>query len=99
MNPDELISTLREAEAKLKRYKQMRENRYEGLVSWCMEQREQHKISLKELGRAVKIPYSRMINVFYSGNVTLTPDDWANIVACLRRKIARKQLALQQTQD
>lgn len=99
MNPDELISDLREAEAKLRRYKQMRGNRYESLVSWCMAQREQHKISLKELGRAVKIPYSRMINVFYSGNVTLTPDDWANIVACLRRKVARKQLALQQTQD
>lgn len=99
MNPDELISDLREAEAKLRRYKQMRGNRYEGLVSWCMAQREQHKIGLKELGRAVKIPYSRMINVFYSGNVTLTPDDWVNIVACLRRKIARKQLAMQPSED
>ena len=99
MNPDELIPGLREAEAKIKRYKQAREHRYNALVSWCMSQREQHKIGLKELGRAVKIPYSKMINVFYSGNVTLTPDDWTNIVACLRRKIARKQLAMQQTQD
>lgn len=99
MTPDELITDLREVETRVKRYKRMRETRYNALISWCMAQREAHKISLKELGRAVKIPYSKMLNVFYSGNVTLTPDDWGNIVACLRRKIARKQLALQPSED
>ena len=99
MTPEEIISDLREVEARAKRYKRMREHRYNALISWCMAQREAHKISLKELGRAVKIPYSKMLNVFYSGNVTLTPEDWMNIVSCLKRKIARKQLAMQPAND
>lgn len=99
MTPEEFISELREVETRMRRLKKMREKRYNAVISWCKATRERNKIKLEEMGRNIRIPYSRMLDVFYMGNASLSPDELKDLVTFLRRKISRKQLAMQPSED
>lgn len=83
-HPD--IQDLIQTKEALRKAQNAFDKKYESFVKHILEAREQAKVTIEDLATKTKIPKSRLINVLYNGNKSLTPEEMRKFMNSVHSK-------------
>lgn len=69
-----------EVKERLRHAQNLFDRRYESFIHHINKAREARKITLEDVARRAKIPKTKLVNVLYSGNKSLTTSEMGRLI-------------------
>lgn len=90
-SPDTLISELRKLDACIAKARRMRAKRYEALKALLSGTMKASGIGLRKISAARGFTRSRVLNVIYNENGSLSADEWQALFDFIDKEVRRRE--------